>query len=282
MTTRVDLHTHSNCSDGTDAPERVAERAAARGVSLFALSDHDTCAGDDAARGAFPSALRAVELSCEEGGRTVHILVYDAEHSAAWSELEQPLADLRRARRRRFRAMAERLRQRGLGVDADALLRGAGARPLGRPDLARALVAAGHASSVREAFSRFLADGGGADEPGFGISVGDGLDLARRAGARAALAHPHQHGALAAAIARRYRASGLTGIEAYYASYGALERAKWLELADREGLVPTAGSDYHGPDGAVRIGVDLDDERAARLFEWLGREPRPPEATGAC
>ncbi len=269
MTVRVDLHCHSTCSDGADPPALVATRALRRGVTLFALSDHDTCAGDDAVRAVRGDAVRAVEVSCREEGRTVHVLVYDAEKSERWSRLEEALARIRSGRRRRFRAMAERLARRGVSVDVDAILAERGDRPVGRPDLARALVAGGAASSVREAFRRYLRDGLSVDEPGWGMSIGEALEFAHAAGGRAALAHPHQIGESALPVVRRYKGAGLTGIEALYASYGAAARARWLELADREGLVATAGSDYHGPDGGARLGVDVDDEREKRLREWL-------------
>jgi 3',5'-nucleoside bisphosphate phosphatase len=250
-------------------------------VSWFALSDHDTCAGYDAVRAVRPDALRAVELSCREGGRTVHVLVYGSAAETCeggWAALEASLAQLRSARRRRLRAMAERLARRGLHIDADAILEAAGERPVGRPDLARALVAAGAATSVKEAFIRYLRDAGSIDEAGWGISIGEGLELCRAAGARAALAHPHQHGRAALELLRRYKAAGLTGLEALYGSYDHGERARWLDLADREGMVATAGSDYHGPRGAVSLGVDIDDARARALGDWLGmRHPGADE-----
>jgi 3',5'-nucleoside bisphosphate phosphatase len=278
---RVDLHCHSTCSDGADPPALVAERASRRGVSCFALSDHDTCAGYDAVRAVRADALRAVELSCRERGRTVHVLVYgsagEARDGGGWAALEAALAELRAARRRRLRLMAERLVRRNLAIDAEAILEAAGDRPVGRPDLARALVSAGAATSVKEAFARFLRDDLSIDEAGWGISIGEGLELCRAAGARASLAHPHQHGRAAFELVRRYKAAGLGGLEALYGSYDAGERARWLELADGEGLVATAGSDYHGPRGNVSLGVDIDDERARALCDWLGVR-RPAQA----
>ena len=244
-----------------------------RRVALFALSDHDTCAGNDAVRGVFPSALRAVELSCRERGRTVHVLIYDAEASARWGELEAALVRLRAARRRRFRAMAERLVRRGVRVDAEAIIASAGDRPVGRPDLARAIVAAGAATSVQHAFARYLRDAGEVDEAGWGISVGEGLELCRAASGRASLAHPHQHGRAALELVRRYKDAGLTGIEALYGSYDGRARAHWLALADEEGVVATAGSDDHGSRGDVPLGVDVDATRARALSAWLGVNP---------
>jgi hypothetical protein len=97
--------------------------------------------------------------------------------------------------------------------------------------------------------------------------------LGRDVGARLALAHPHSLGRLAGQLIREHRRDGLDGIEGVTAGYGARERAEWAEMADREGLVITAGSDFHGASfpQIADLGVELEDERAARLLEWLGR-----------
>ena len=99
---RFELHCHSVCSDGTEPPERVAARAVERAVDVFALSDHDTCAGTAAAKVSHGVALRAVEISCEDSsaGRTVHLLAYD-RGGMGWQELEAKLADVRTARDRK-------------------------------------------------------------------------------------------------------------------------------------------------------------------------------------
>src|SRR5262249_22384527 len=115
---RFELHCHSTYSDGTESPERVAARAAEREVAVFALTDHDTCAGSGVAV-AGARALRAVELSCDDDGRTVHVLAYD--RGGPWSVLEARLDQVRDARRNRVRVMAARLAQRGVAIDIDAL-----------------------------------------------------------------------------------------------------------------------------------------------------------------
>ena len=265
---RFELHCHSTCSDGTEPPAQVAARAAARGVEVFALTDHDTCAGTGLAV-AGASSLRGVELSCDDGGRTVHVLAFD--RGGAWAVLEDRLAAVRAARANRLRVMGARLAQRGVRLELAPLLAEAERRAVGRPDLARAMVAAGHATSLKDAFARHLFDGGPVDVANRNLPLDEALALGRAAGAAMALAHPHLYDARGVELLRRHRADGLTGVEAFYAGYDARERARWLALADELDLVCTGGSDWHGPEDArAEPGVDLPDARAAALRAWLG------------
>jgi predicted metal-dependent phosphoesterase TrpH len=273
---RFELHCHSTCSDGTESPEQVAARAAARAVDVFALTDHDTCAGSAVCFDvgvANARLLRAVEISCDEPetGRTIHVLAYD-RGGAGWADLEHRLGDLRVARRNRMRVMGARLAQRGIRVDVEPLIAEAerSGRTLGRPDLARLMVAAGAVSSVKEAFTRHLYDGGPVDVPHHALSLPDALALGRAAGAAMSLAHPHLYDQLGVALLRKHAPDGLAGVEALYAVYDPHERKRWLELADELGLVCTAGSDWHGPDDATtQIGVDVEGDRGKRLLDWL-------------
>ncbi len=270
---RVDLHCHSTVSDGSRTPSELAGLAAAREVALFCLTDHDSADGYPATaeRLGAARARRGVELSCREAGGPVHLLLYD-RGGGGWARIADELVALKEARRHRVRDIAARLEQLGFRVDAEAILRGAGVRAVGRPDVARALVASGQMSSVREAFNRLLHDGGPGDVPIRRLGVGDGLELARAGGCRVALAHPHQLGASAAhQLVRRYRDAGLDGIEAYYAIYDRGERRSWVALARTERLVVTAGSDYHGDvlPQVTTVGVDLPEELARPLCDWL-------------
>ena len=267
---RFELHCHSTCSDGSEPPARVAARAAERGVQVFALTDHDTCAGASEAAAPGLRAIRAVEISCDHEGRTIHVLAYD--RGGAWAELEGRLAAVREARVNRMRVMAARLAQRGVRIDVEPLLAAAGAghRTVGRPDLARAMVAAGAASSVKDAFSRHLHDGGPVDVPTRALSIEDALAAGRDAGAAMSLAHPHLYDQLSVDLVRRHRDAGLTGIEAFHGAYDPRERSRWLALADQLGLVCTGGSDWHGPEAShTTPGIDLPDDRSAALLGWL-------------
>jgi 3',5'-nucleoside bisphosphate phosphatase len=271
---RFELHCHSTCSDGTDAPERVAARATERGVDVFALTDHDTCAGTRAAILTTGRSLRAVEISCDEpaSGRTIHVLAYD-RGGAGWADLEHRLGALRTARRNRMRMMAARLTQRGIRIDVEPMIAEAEAsgRTLGRPDLARLMVGQGAVTSMKEAFSRHLYDGGPVDVPHNSLALPDALALGRAAEAAMSLAHPHLYDHLGVALLKTHVGDGLTGVEAFYGGYATAERARWIELAAELGLVCTAGSDWHGADDAtVPVGVDVPGDHAKRLYDWLG------------
>ena len=267
---RFELHCHSTCSDGTERPEQVAARAANRGVAVFALTDHDTCAGSDVL---VPGArvLRAVEMSCDHEGRTIHVLAYNVGgRDDAWRALETRLDAVRTARINRLRVMAAKLEHRGVRIDIDALLAAASERAVGRPDLARAMVASGAATSMKDAFARHLYDGGPVDVPHHALPITEALALGTAANAAMSLAHPATYDELSVHIAKRYRDQGLSGIEAFAGGYDARERGRWLELADKLGLVATGGSDWHGPEEAMyQPGVDLPDERSKALLAWL-------------
>ncbi|HEY1559097.1 MAG TPA: hypothetical protein VGF94_29950 [Kofleriaceae bacterium] len=276
---RVELHCHSTASDGTEPPEVVAARAAAHGIALFALTDHDACTYVAAGE---LRVIKAVELSCDHEGRTIHVLAYD-RGAPGWAELEARLGSLADARRNRLRVMAARLAQRGIRIDVEPLLARSTGRSVGRPDLARLMVEAGAASSLKDAFSRHLYDGGPVDVPHHALSLAGALALGRAAGAALSLAHPHLYDQLGVALLRAHRGDGLGGVEAYYGSYDPRERAHWIEVADELGLVCTGGSDWHGPsDGASASastlaasswvpGVELPASRAEQLVAWLAR-----------
>jgi predicted metal-dependent phosphoesterase TrpH len=267
---RFELHCHSTCSDGTESPGDVAARAAARQVAVFALTDHDTCDGSDVAV-AGARVLRAVELSCDDDGRTVHVLAYDRQGGAGWAALEVRLAQVREARRNRLRVMVAKLAHRGITIDVEPLLAASTSRSIGRPELARAMVAAGAATSVKDAFARHLYDGGPVDVPHRALPLAEAIELGAAAGAALSLAHPHLYDERSAHYLRRYKPLGLTGIEAFYGAYDTRERNRWLALADQLDLTCTGGSDWHGPDTSNAIpGIDLPDDRSAALLAWLG------------
>lgn len=264
---RWELHCHSTCSDGTEEATRVAARAAERGVAVFALTDHDTCAATGL-EVAGARSIRAVEMSCDDNGRTVHVLAYD--RGGDWASLEARLESVRVARKNRLRVMAARLAQRGVKLDVETLVAEADRRSVGRPDLARAMIAAGAASSMKDAFARHLYDGGPVDVPHSALPIVEALAAGRAAGAAMSLAHPHLYDERAAPMLRRLAPEGLTGVEAYYGAYDPRERSRWIVLADQLGLVCTGGSDWHGPEEAgAPVGIDLPDDRSDALARWL-------------
>jgi len=270
---RFELHCHSTCSDGSEPPERIGQRAATRSVEVLALTDHDTCAGTDAVAASAPAirVIRAAEVSCcDDAGRTVHVLAYERRGDGDWARLEARLAQVREARMHRLRVMATKLEMRGIALDVEPLLAAARHRAVGRPDLARAMVAAGAATSLKDAFARHLYDHGPVDVPHRALTLAEAIALGREAGAALSLAHPHLYDERAAAMLRVHRAAGLEGIEAFHGAYDPRERSRWLAVADQLELVCTGGSDWHGPEEAhAEIGVDLPPDRSDALLAWL-------------
>jgi 3',5'-nucleoside bisphosphate phosphatase len=276
----IELHCHSHCSDGTEPPAEVARKAADAGVEIFCLTDHDTWAGFDEAAAAAQlhsagmRVLRGTELSCDERGRSIHLLLLNLQPGPGLDQLAAEVADLQRRRRERVVEICARFRRWNIQLEPEAVFAQAREGVPGRPHVAAALMKAGVVRSVREAFDRFLRDGGPADVPGPRLPVVRGVELGRQAGAKVSLAHPHSAGSPDSArpLLERAREAGLGGIEAFYGPYTRQEQAPWIQLADAMGLVPTAGSDYHGPvmtpeiprPGSVVVPPFTD-----RLQEWL-------------
>ncbi|MCA9662895.1 MAG: PHP domain-containing protein [Myxococcales bacterium] len=278
---RLELHCHSTCSDGSLAPAEVASAAADRGAALFCLTDHDTLDGYAATEAALAErdcvVLRGLELTCKEAGRTIHLLIYGVGEGPGLEALRERLREVRAVRERRLLAIIDRLAGLGIKLDGAAILARTHDHTPGRPDVARALKEAGVVRSTREAFDRFLHDGGPADVQIERLSLGDGLDLGRACGAKMSLAHPHtlRSYPVVADLGRRFKGAGLGGIEAFYGRYGAAEREHWCRLTDDLGLVATGGSDFHGEavPSVTRPTIELPSGRAERLCAWLEVEP---------
>lgn len=259
----IDLHTHSTASDGSDAPRRIPELAAAAGCSAVALTDHDTLEGIDEARARAVELgvelISGCELSCEVSEGGMHLLVYLVEPGDG--PLQDRLIHLQAVRAERNKRMVDRLRQLGMDVTYDELLAEAGGRGVGRPHAAAVLVRKGYVQSLPEAFDRFLADG----RPGYvekeRMKPGEAIGLARASGGVPVLAHPFSLrktlDALASVVGE-LKDLGLGGLECLYSRYSPEEREALARLARRNGLVATGGSDHHGsykPDLQVGVGA---------------------------
>jgi len=261
---RVDLHLHSTASDGTISPEELAVKAAASRLDLVALTDHDTTAGLAAfletCRKRSVPALTGVELSAE-APYTLHILGYGIDiHCLA---LEKHLTRLRDCRRERNEAIRLRLANLGYPLMTEEIEREAAGEVIARPHIARALVRRGYVSDLTTAFRRFLGREGAAYVPRRRLGVESCIQTIVDAGGVAVMAHPGQtrldDDDLAALLAR-LKDVGLWGLECYSSHHSAEERFRFLRLAGRLGLAPTAGSDFHGANGLVAdLGVDIDE-----------------------
>jgi predicted metal-dependent phosphoesterase TrpH len=263
---RIDLHTHSNASDGTDTPAELVANAAAAGLDAVAITDHDTTSGWAEAVAALPAGLRLVrgaELSClspdGRGGHcSVHLLAYlfDPEADAVVAEHARTRAE----RRTRLTTIAGRMAADGLPVDADALLAGlpADATP-GRPHIAMALVRAGVVSTVDEAFKRYLNDRGRYYLPSSRTSVESQIEMIARAGGVTVLAHAfahHRGPTVTADVIKDLAGIGLGGVEVDHPDHDEDERARLRALADDLGLITTGSSDYHGTNKVIRLGQE--------------------------
>ena len=269
----VDLHTHSTASDGTLPPERVIEAAARCGLAALALTDHDTIDGVRAARRAAKGTgirvIAGVELSAFDEEREIHVLALHLSHLDA---LEMRLAELRASRHIRAGKIVEKLNALGIPLTIDEVLQQSDGGAVGRPHVARALIARGFAADFRDAFMRYLGNSGSAFVAKDRLSIQDAIAIAHEAGAIAIWAHPSDCG-------RRERleplvAAGLDGIEIRHPSHSGEDMKRLQALTDFFGLVPSGGSDWHGaPEGPRRLGMmnvpmewlEKQDERVASL-----------------
>ena len=246
----VDLHTHTTASDGTYAPAELVREAARRGVRVLAVTDHDSI---DAVAPAIMAAgdhpplevVPGIEINTDDPGGEIHVLGYFLDHEAAW--LRDLLREFRAERVARVQRIADRLAALGHPIDAEevfALVREGSA---GRPHVAQAMVRRGYVGTVREAFDRFLAAGKPAYVPHRKVAPMEACELIRRAGGLAVVAHPGFHDDPEEMV-RGLAATGLLdGVECYYAEHSPEQTARFLGLCRELGLLPTGGSDFHGP-----------------------------------
>jgi predicted metal-dependent phosphoesterase TrpH len=270
----VDLHTHSTASDGTLPPHQVIEAAARCGLKALALTDHDTIGGIPAAREAGDRlgirVVAGVELSAFHDDHEVHVL---ALHLSNLEALEKRLEELRALRVTRAEKIVEKLNTLGIPIAMDEVLQQSNGGAVGRPHVARALIARGVVQDFRDAFMRYLGGNGSAFVQKDKLSFADAIGIAHEAGAIAIWAHPAEGG-------RRERmeplvAAGLDGIEIRHPSHSGEDIKRLQALTDFFGLVPSGGSDWHGAsEGPRRLGMmnvpaewlERQDERVAALI----------------
>ena len=273
-TTFVDLHMHSTASDGSRSPAEVVRAAKRASLVAIALTDHDTVAGLGEAREVGAElgvrVVNGVELSAVEGQTETHLLGLHLRDAAV---LEQRLGDLREMRGRRAARIVELLQSQGVQVTLDDVLLQAGSGAIGRPHVARALVADGWAIDVRDAFDRYL----GAGRPAFvakdQLGMREAIAMVHAAGGLAILAHPGSSGT-------RERieplvALGLDGVEVKHPSHSPQDVARLRACVDQLGLIASGGSDWHGAaDGPRTIGM------MHVPIDWLRRQDERVEALG--
>ncbi|MFJ6186085.1 PHP domain-containing protein [Streptomyces sp. NPDC092295] len=259
---RIDLHTHSTASDGTDTPAELVRNAAAAGLDVVALTDHDTTRGHAEAIAALPALGRdltlvtGAELSCRLDGISLHMLAYlfDPDEPGLLAERELVRDD----RVPRARTMVRKLQELGVPITWEQVSRIAGDASLGRPHIATALVELGVVETVSDAFTAdWLADGGRAYAEKHELDPFEAIHMVKAAGGVTVFAHP-----LAAKRGRvvpesaivRFADAGLDGIEVDHMDHDEPTRARLRGLAAELGLLPTGSSDYHGSRKSVELG----------------------------
>lgn len=247
-----DLHTHSHYSDGQLTPEDLVTRAAASGVQVLALTDHDVTAGlaeaETAAQRAGIALVPGVEISVTWNSQTVHIvgLRIDVAHA----ELQRGLARLREFREWRADEIGRRLAKAGI-ADATAGARLRARRGLvSRTHFAQFLVAAGHAPDMRGVFKKFLVHGKPGHVPGQWAPLADAVGWIRAAGGQAVLAHPARYKLTATRLKKllgEFRDAGGAALEVVSGSHSRDDAFRFAHFCQQFGLLASAGSDYHGP-----------------------------------
>ncbi len=252
----VDLHTHTTASDGLLSPAVLVLEAARRGIVVLGVTDHDTLDGlaeaQRTAAGTAVTLVPGVELTTTIQGPEIHILGYFVDrHDPVFIER---LASLARDRVNRITRVVRLLNEAGYAVDLDAILAQADEGSIGRPHVARALIELGVASDMNDAFFRFLKRGAVGWAPRLPFTAEEAVGILLDNGAIPVLAHPFSTRDVEGTVNRLVPA-GLRGLEVYYGEYDGAQQRELLGIANRYGLVPTGGSDFHGP--RFREGRDL-------------------------
>ncbi|MFV9672505.1 MAG: PHP domain-containing protein [Acidimicrobiia bacterium] len=247
----VDLHLHSNASDGTDAPAVVVQKAAAIGLTAIALTDHDTLSGIPEAQSTAAELsielIPGVELSVDHNGVKIHMLAYFLEPEPG--PLQDRLEMLRDGRGVRNRKIIEALNTLGYPITMQDVHRQAAGDAIGRPHIADALVAADLVADRSEAFRDLLGDGGIAYAERTRLTATEAITLTTESGGVTSIAHPltiDPGGSTLRSIFEELREVGLSGIEAYYSQHPPHIRTQLAGVASDLGLVATGGSDCHG------------------------------------
>lgn len=256
---RIDLHTHSDRSDGTSAPRQLVAEAVEAGLDVVALTDHDTASGwqeaEEAARELGIAFVAGMEISCTHQEVSVHLLGYLPDPT--YQPLRQALDAVLEGRHERTPRVVARLQELGYAVDEALVARQArGAEAVGRPHVADALVSIGAFASRDEAFDALLAPGRPAYVNRYAPPLEQMVATVCEAGGVPVVAHPWGRGPadLTADVLAELRGLGLAGIEVDHQDHDAEQRARLRGLARDLGLVVTGSSDYHG---TGKIGHDL-------------------------
>ena len=255
----VDLHTHSNKSDGSMSPTELIDLAKAKGLTSIALTDHDTTAGlDEAIKRGQEIGVRVipgVELSCEYQGKDVHIVGLNINHHD--EHFISVLKDFVDSRELRNRKMCQKLTDAGLPVDYDELMATFGESVITRAHYARFMLAKGYIKSLPEAFERYIGDNSPCYIPREKVTPTQGIRLILEAGGIPVLAHPllYKMGKdRLNTLVLELKEAGLVALEAIYSTYTPSDEREMRALAAKHELLISGGSDFHG---AAKPGLEL-------------------------
>ena len=264
---RADLHTHTYCSDGTDAPFILLEKAKQIGLQGLSITDHDTLDAYtpelfEYAQKLSIQLLSGIELSSEEAGASIHLLGYHVDIGS--KRLHSFLKEMIVRRGERNRNILAKLKGLGLCIEEEELLASAAHlyphRTIGRPHIAELMVQKGYVPTMQFAFERYLKEGALCFTPGIRFSPREAIEEIHLAGGKAVLAHPHFY--KPGPLLKHLLTLPLDGIECYYGTMRKEQERPWLDLAAKHQLIATGGSDYHG---AVKPHIALG-------CSWVGRE----------
>lgn len=247
----IDLHVHTDISDGSETPENTVKHAKSLGLRAIAITDHDSINGVERAQAAGAElgleVAAGMELGCGWYGREVHMLGYDLDVKSP--KLPPVLEWVVNDRDQRNRKMVDMLARDGLCIDLDELQEKHPGSTIGRPHFALCLVEAGLAESVKDAFSRYLDPDCKYYIRRHFLSLEEAAELIISAGGIPVIAHPRQYRLSQESfteLMERSAKCGVRGLECYYSGYGPETVAEYLAAAEKYGFCPTAGSDWHG------------------------------------
>jgi len=265
---KIDLHAHSTASDGTESPADLVAAATAAGLTMVAITDHDTTAGwSEAVEAAIHRGIalvRGIEISCSRGHRSIHLLAYLPDPDNPRLAIE--LARARDSRVNRMDRMIARMAEDGIAITVDEVrAQLAPGATLGRPHLADALVVNGVVSDRDEAFRDLLHDGSKYYVGHYAPDPAEAIRLVRAAGGVPVLAHPFaiRTATMSDTMVEELTAAGLAGLEAHHRDHTPTDVERAIRLAQRHDLVVTGSSDYHGTGKLNRLGEHTTDPR-----EW--------------
>ena len=267
---QIDLHVHSTCSDGTYTPTQLVDYAIEKGLSAFALTDHDSVDGIKEAlsyaealrsqlpieqRDTVPEIIPGIELSSEYQGRDIHVLgLYIDPEQKTFAEHLKSFVE---SRHNRNRKMCAKLRERGIDITYEALLEMFPGSVITRAHYGKYMLEKGYISSIKEAFQRYIGDRGPCFIPREKITPAQAVELILQAGGIPILAHPILYGMGNASLEQliaELKAEGLRGIEAIYSTYSPADERQIRSLAEKYDLLLSGGSDFHGSN---KPGLDL-------------------------